>query len=58
MTKKQYKITSTNRIVIEPVPDFLRLLECFGTNEKGEDIKVYIYRVEKISEDKKTRDKN
>ncbi len=53
MKEKKYNIKWTNRIITEPAPDFLRLLEYIGTNEKGEAIKVFIHRIEKIKESKK-----
>jgi len=53
MKEKKYNIRWTNRIITEPAPDFLRLLEYIGTNEKGEAIKVFIHRIEKIKESKK-----
>ena len=47
---KDYVLQGTNRCVIEPAPDRMRLRVFVGTNDKGEKIKVYVQRIEKIDE--------
>lgn len=48
-----YILQGTNLGVIEPAPDKLRLRVFVGTNDKGEKVKVYVQRIEKIEPDKK-----
>ncbi|MDQ1805021.1 hypothetical protein RAH57_13560 [Chryseobacterium sp. CKR4-1] len=45
--KDQCTITWTGRVVKEPMPRHFELFEYVGTDEKGEPIKVYVYRIEK-----------
>ncbi len=52
MKKDQIKIAWTGRVVRERVPRHFELLEYVGTDENGEPIKVYVYRVEKIEKEK------
>lgn len=47
---KDYVLRGTNRCVIEPAPDRLRLRVFVGTNDKGEKVKVYVQRIEKMDE--------
>ncbi|AZB25169.1 hypothetical protein BAZ12_08870 [Elizabethkingia miricola] len=49
--KDQCTITWTGRVVKEPIPRHFELFEYIGTDENGEPIKVYVYRVEKIERD-------
>lgn len=51
----EYILRGTNRCVIEPAPDKMRMRVFVGTNDKGERIKVYVQRIEKIEEDEKGR---
>ncbi|QWA38263.1 MULTISPECIES: hypothetical protein [Bacteroidota] len=50
--KDQCTITWTGRVVKEPIPRHFELFEYVGTDELGQPIKVYVYRVEKIEKDK------
>ncbi|WP_312336261.1 hypothetical protein [Sphingobacterium sp.] len=50
--KDQIKIAWTGRVVREPKPRFFDLLEYEGTDEEGQPIIVYFYRVEKIEKTK------
>jgi len=49
--ENQCNITWTGRIVKEPIPRHFELFEYIGTNEHGEPIKVYVYRVVKTDQD-------
>lgn len=48
--KDQFTITWTGRVVKESIPRHFELFEYTGTNEQGELIKVYVYRIEKVDE--------
>lgn len=48
--KDHFTYTWTGRVVKEPILRHFELLEYLGTNENGEAIKVYVYRIEKVDE--------
>lgn len=50
--KELLNIKATGRVVKEAVPRHFELMEYLGTDEAGEAIRVYVYRIEKISKKK------
>lgn len=50
--KELVNIKATGRVVKEAVPRHFELMEYLGTDEAGEAIRVYVYRIEKISKKK------